>query len=97
MQKEEANLKIILSFLLNQYGQDILIFNMNTTSLKNLPDPKFKLTPFYKNILDTWFELSPRTLHALLYLQISTIFDNNYYGETNTYSLRVNVLYLNRG
>ena len=56
MQKDEANWKIIPSYLLDQYGENLLILNMNTTSLKKNPDPKFKLTPFYKNILDTWFE-----------------------------------------
>ena len=29
---------------------------MNAVSFKQLPTPRIKLTPFYKNILDVWFD-----------------------------------------
>jgi hypothetical protein len=52
LQRDNSNWRIIPEKLLNQYGENLLIFYMNISTLKELPNPLIKLTPFYTDIFD---------------------------------------------
>jgi exonuclease III len=56
LQKDNSNWKIIPEKLINQYGKDFLIFYMKVRTLKELPNPFIKLTPFYTDILNIYFD-----------------------------------------
>lgn len=51
---EEANWKIIPRVFLNSFGDNLLIFQMNLEHLKQLPNQNFKVSDFYKNLVNIW-------------------------------------------
>ena len=58
LHEDGSNWKIIPRKLLNQFGKNLLIFNMNVKSLRDLPKTEIRLTPFYINVLNAYFEFS---------------------------------------
>ena len=59
--RSSYNWQCIPSFYLNQYGKNLLIFNMNISTLKQLPMVKHKLPLFYQGLLQHWFSF--KNLH----------------------------------
>ena len=55
---DNANWKIIPNFFLSQYGDNCLILQMNLDSLKSLPNIKYNIPTFYKDVLRYFFELN---------------------------------------
>jgi len=53
---QSLNLQLCIpSFYLNEYGKNLLIFNMNFSTLKQLPMVKHKLPLSYQDLLQHWF------------------------------------------
>ena len=58
LEERNENWKVIPKFLFNQYGPNLLIFDMNVDSLKSLPNPKIALFPFYQELLEHFIEFN---------------------------------------
>jgi len=53
---DNSSWKIIPSYILNQFGAHLLVFQMNLDSYKSLPKPKITLFPFYREVLEHFIE-----------------------------------------
>lgn len=53
-----ANWKVIPYFFLNQYGNNLLIFNMKLDSIKSLSTVKTKLSCFYTSLINNWIDFN---------------------------------------
>ena len=76
-----ANWKVIPKLYLDQFGKNLLIFDMNIDSFKSLPKSILKLSTFHKELINIWIEMRP--LIDTTNQKHSMISDNKLYGVTN--------------
>lgn len=60
------NYTIKVKFYLNQYGKDLLIFDMNLDSFKSLPSVRYSIPDFYKGVIEAWIEISNERINYSL-------------------------------
>jgi len=89
------NWQCILSFYLNQYGKNVLIFNMNISTLKQLPMVKHKLPLFYQDLLQHWSSfknLHRKMPHIFREIRMQVLWGNQFIklsGQNKTYFLQL--------